>query len=134
MQSKRFVFLIGAVVLVASALVWQASRETSSMVFRVPQISQHQGDMLRVRVGGRVAPLPIEYNVEPQLRLAFTIEDMKSDAARIPVVYEGLKPDMFAPGRDVIIDGDFKGGVLYASKLLTQCPSKYEPPKVTEGK
>ena len=35
---------------------------------------------------------------------------------------------MFTAGRDVIIDGEYKDGVLQAQKLLTQCPSKYEPP------
>jgi len=34
---------------------------------------------------------------------------------------------MFAAGRDVIIQGDYIGGVLKANNLVTQCPSKYEP-------
>jgi hypothetical protein len=34
---------------------------------------------------------------------------------------------MFQAGRDVLIDGDFKGGKIIAAKLQTQCPSKYEP-------
>ena len=46
----------------------------------------------------------------------------------VPVVFNGVRPDMFAPGRDVIIDGNFANGTLEATKLLTQCPSKYEPP------
>jgi cytochrome c-type biogenesis protein CcmE len=87
----------------------------------------------RIRVGGRVADLPIDYATEPTLRLSFRIMDPgKSEPSTIEntiaVVYEGLRPDMFAAGRDVIIDGHFEGGILYAATLLTQCPSKYEPP------
>ena len=75
------------------------------------------------------------------LRLTFTIQDPPAQNERpatpeeeparvgtVPVVYFGVKPDMFAPGRDVIIDGNLEGGTLHATKLLTQCPSKYEPP------
>ena len=51
-----------------------------------------------------------------------------NSSAPIPVVYRGLRPDMFTSGRDVIIDGEFRDGVLTASSLLTQCPSKYEAP------
>lgn len=51
----------------------------------------------------------------------------------IHVIYNGLKPDMFEPSRDVLIDGVItlreKGGFfLEAHSILTQCPSKYEPP------
>ena len=46
----------------------------------------------------------------------------------VPVIYRGLRPDMFTAGRDVIIDGSFENGTVVASSLLTQCPSKYEAP------
>jgi cytochrome c-type biogenesis protein CcmE len=81
--------------------------------------------------------MPIDYKVEPAIELKFSIEDPgnKPDkrAGVVPVVYAGIKPDMFAPGRDVIIDGDFDGSVLTATKLLTQCPSKYEPPSADKA-
>jgi cytochrome c-type biogenesis protein CcmE len=54
-------------------------------------------------------------------------ENVNPDAAPVRVLYRNTKPDMFAPGRDVIIDGSFDGEKLVASRLLTQCPSKYEP-------
>jgi cytochrome c-type biogenesis protein CcmE len=55
------------------------------------------------------------------------VKDPKGTEQVVPVVYQGLKPDMFAAGRDVLIDGDYVGGVIKAAKLQTQCPSKYEP-------
>lgn len=53
--------------------------------------------------------------------------------APINVTYNGLKPDMFEPARDVLIDGVLKstangGFFIEAHSILTQCPSKYEPP------
>jgi cytochrome c-type biogenesis protein CcmE len=59
--------------------------------------------------------------------LSFSVKDPKGSEIPVPVVYRGLKPDMFAAGRDVLIDGDYEGSVIKAAKLQTQCPSKYEP-------
>jgi cytochrome c-type biogenesis protein CcmE len=46
----------------------------------------------------------------------------------IGVQYDGLKPDAFADGRDVVVEGTFRHSdrTLIASKLVTKCPSKYE--------
>jgi cytochrome c-type biogenesis protein CcmE len=60
--------------------------------------------------------------------LRFGVEDAGEEKGVVAsVVFENLKPDMFAAGRDVLIDGDYVGGVIRAAKLQTQCPSKYEP-------
>jgi hypothetical protein len=45
----------------------------------------------------------------------------------LPVAYTGIVPDMFAEGRDVIIEGRYVDGVLQAHAVMTSCPSKYEP-------
>jgi cytochrome c-type biogenesis protein CcmE len=38
------------------------------------------------------------------------------------------KPDMFAPGRDVIVEGKLgPGGAIAATQVMTSCPSKYRP-------
>jgi cytochrome c-type biogenesis protein CcmE len=45
----------------------------------------------------------------------------------LPVEYTGILPDMFAEGRDVIVEGTYVNGVLRAQSVMTSCPSKYEP-------
>jgi cytochrome c-type biogenesis protein CcmE len=77
-------------------------------------------------VGGKVVD-PIEYQTEPGFLLRFGVSDPAGGSSVVPVEYRNLKPDMFQAGRDVLIDGDFKGGKIVAAKLQTQCPSKYEP-------
>ena len=38
------------------------------------------------------------------------------------------KPDMFAPGRDVIVEGKLgHDGAIAATQVMTSCPSKYKP-------
>jgi cytochrome c-type biogenesis protein CcmE len=129
-MNKRFIGLFLIITAVAGALIFQATRSSSSLVLLPSDLIKHgsASNLERIRVGGRVAANEIRYQLQPEIVLNFEIEDPKSPAGTVPVIYRGLKPDMFAAGRDVIIDGDFEQGILRAATLLTQCPSKYEPP------
>ena len=84
------------------------------------------GNIKRIRVGGRVVD-PVSYQTDPKMVLSFSVKNPGGGDVIVPVVYHGLKPDMFQAGRDVLIDGDYVGGTIQAAKLQTQCPSKYEP-------
>lgn len=128
------IFIIVAVVASLRATTSQASQILSpSQILNILGKSQNveaEANLQRIRIAGKVAEAEISYSVEPSIQLKFSVAD-RDDATKIlPVVYNGLKPDMFAAGRDVMIDGDVKNGQVIASSLLTQCPSKYEP-KVT---
>jgi cytochrome c-type biogenesis protein CcmE len=127
--SVIFVFLV-----LGSLAVLQATRQTTAAVLMPSELSSQQAERLkRIRVGGRVVE-PIDYQLQPSFDLKFNITDPpnKDGGASwngiVPVRYKGLKPDMFAAGRDVIVEGEFKDGAIEAKTLLTQCPSKYEPP------
>ena len=52
-----------------------------------------------------------------------------SVAAALAVLYRGTVPDMFAPGRAVVVSGRLRNGMFVAvpGSLLTKCPSKYTP-------
>lgn len=128
--------VIGALVL-AGLMVFQATQADSTAVV-LPSVLVEPGapaERNRIRVAGRVSKAEILYSVTPKFELRFSIDNpgsVASDHGLLNVVYQGIKPDMFASGRDVIIDGNFKNGSLEATKLLTQCPSKYEAPKPTD--
>lgn len=129
-MNKVFVSLFVLITAAASIMVYQATHSTKSLVLIPSEVmaKTSDGKLERIRVGGKVTTDPIQYDLEPEIALSFRIEDPTNPHGSIPVVYKGLKPDMFAPGRSVMIDGDVTGGTLVATKLLTQCPSKYEPP------
>ena len=46
----------------------------------------------------------------------------------VPVHFVGVTPDMFKSegGSDVIVEGKYRDGKIYAQSVLTSCPSKYE--------
>lgn len=127
-MGRVFISLVVFFIVVGAVLVFQATRGTSSLVLMPSELiaRAHASDLPRIRVGGRVVD-PIQYQTEPVFLLSFSVRDPKGGDAVVPVEYRGLRPDMFQAGRDVLIDGDFVGGVIKAAKLQTQCPSKYEP-------
>jgi cytochrome c-type biogenesis protein CcmE len=127
-MGRIFLSLVFFFIVAGGVLVYQATQGTSSLVLNPSDLvaSAHAKDLPRIRVGGRVVD-PVEYQTEPVFLLRFSVQDPGGRPGVVPVEYRGLKPDMFQAGRDVLIDGDFKGGKIVAAKLQTQCPSKYEP-------
>ena len=62
--------------------------------------------------------------------LRFRLRDVRGNAT-VPVVYRGSVPDLFRPGRDIVVEGRYANGVFVAvpGTLVTKCPSKYTPKK-----
>jgi cytochrome c-type biogenesis protein CcmE len=60
--------------------------------------------------------------------IRFRLRDVKGTAS-VPVVYTGSVPDLFAPGRDIGIEGELRRGTFVgrSGTLVTKCPSKYAP-------
>ena len=76
------------------------------------------------RLDGKVAVGSVVYDQRAP-RLQFQMTDGKENIA---VIYDGLMPDAFAAGREVVVEGNYRHAdrSLHASKLVTKCPSKYE--------
>ena len=79
----------------------------------------------RVRLHGKVSPDDFSASAG-KLTASFHI---LGHTQSVPVVYNGSIPDMFQPGRDVVVEGrrDASTGVFQADVLMTKCASKYEP-------
>ena len=65
-------------------------------------------------------------------RLRFAIRD-RDGSASVPVIYEGVVPDPFREGREVIVSGELRNGTFVAERdsLVTKCPSKFTEDKKT---
>ncbi len=75
-----------------------------------------------VKVSGRIAKGSVRGEpASPSFR--FDLED--DDGNKVAVGYTRLLPDPFEEGRDAIVQGEFKDGVLYATNLTVKCPSRY---------
>lgn len=128
-QNLRFV--VGGLVIVSAVgwLMYTGIRETSSYYLTIGEFLPQKETLADagVRVAGRVQPGSIQYDPRT-LRLGFQLGEFEEGkaAGAVPVAFTGIKPDMFAEGRDVIVEGRYSGGILRADKVLTSCPSKYE--------
>ena len=99
---------------------------------RTPQLkpSQLAGHNGRVSLVGRVVG-QVHGTGYSQRGLRFKVADIGGSSAAVPVVYHGSVPDLFKVGRDVVVDGRYRGSVFVAKRnsLVTKCPSKYAPKK-----
>ena len=77
----------------------------------------------RVRLGGTVAAGSVRW--DPGHRhLRFVITDGTRD---LPVSYNGVVPDIFRDGRQVVVEGTLdRGGTFAATTLLAKCPTRYD--------
>lgn len=55
--------------------------------------------------------------------LAFLVTD---GTRKLPVRYQGVVPDAFKDGAQVVVEGRFDGQTFVAARLFAKCPSKFE--------
>lgn len=122
-------FIIGAAIIVAAVayLVYTGVRETSVYYLTIDEFLTRREAVAGegLRVAGRVASNSMDWN-PATLDLKFRLANFEENDG-VDVAYNGVLPDMFAEGRDVIVEGTYVGGEsFHARTLLTACPSKYE--------
>ena len=76
-----------------------------------------------VRVAGVVQAGTIVHN-DQQQQIRFVISD---GSRSLPVLYNGIVPDIFGAGITVVVEGHYTGkGPFQAQTLLAKCPSKFQ--------
>ena len=129
LNQRRFV--VGAVLIAAavSYLVWAGIRSTSMYYFEMDEFLQsrdaHAHEDMRVK--GWVRAGSVKWDATTN-QLAFELA-RKDGTSPVPVAYKGILPDMFAEGREVVVEGRYDVPGLHAKQIMTSCPSKYEPAK-----
>ncbi len=96
--------------------------------------SQLAGQTGTVSLVGRVVGKPTGDAHGSGLR--FRLRDVKDpQGMKVAVVYKGSVPDLFASGRDIVVDGALVNGVFVAKpdSMVTKCPSKYSAVKPASG-
>lgn len=81
---------------------------------------------INVKVHGNVVPGTVEQGPLGKT-LEFEIEDIEG-GARLPVFYQGVVPDTFKTGIEIVVEGQLDAsGVFQGHTLMPKCPSKYTP-------
>lgn len=122
---RKFVIGISIIVLGIGYFMVSGVSKGSSYYVTVQELSESGDKMIgdRLRMGGVVLEGSITTDVK-KLDVNFKIHQ---DEHVIDVFYNGITPDMFRDGSDVILEGSFtEDGVFVADLLMAKCPSKYE--------
>jgi cytochrome c-type biogenesis protein CcmE len=134
---RKSQFFLGVLLVVGAVgyLIYTGIRETSSYYLTIEEFLPKREALANegVRVAGRVQAGSVRWDPK-DLRLSFVLGPFKDGTGNptvgVPVHYQGILPDMFAEGRDVIVEGRYDtGNALMAKTIMTSCPSKYEPEK-----
>jgi cytochrome c-type biogenesis protein CcmE len=134
-MNRSVKFGIGACLLVSAIgyLMYAGVQQSSMYYFTINEFLPKKEELVGqgVRVAGRVASGSLwKQTTAKGTEMKFAIGDFSDEAAEVPetvtVAYSGVVPDMFAEGRDVIIEGKYVDGTLQAQTIMTSCPSKYE--------
>lgn len=130
-KKGQFFFGIACVVGAVGYLMYTGIRETSLYYLTIEEFLPKRAAFADegVRVAGRVQTGTMNWNPK-DLRLSFSLGSFKDgelSSSGVLVRYQGILPDMFAEGRDVIVEGRYSpADVLEAKTIMTSCPSKYE--------
>lgn len=136
----RFAIGAGLIVMAIGYLIITAVYNTSEYYMTVNEVSKRRTQLIgqMLRVAGRVQAGTISWQ-PATLTLVFKIVSLPeldgsqtklvrdAESAKFRVIATGEpKPDMFAAGRDVIVEGRLESdSTIEASQVLTSCPSKY---------
>ncbi|MDH4121177.1 MAG: cytochrome c maturation protein CcmE [Deltaproteobacteria bacterium] len=134
-MSRQIQYLIAALAVVAilGGVVYMGTRTT--VYFRTPSEILAEPEAFRhkpIRVGALVEKGSAHWDAQ-KVRLTFRVtEDMEHF---IPVVFDGVKPDMFKDGQGVVVEGRLgDDGVLVASQVLVKHSEEYRAEKSSKSK
>ncbi|MDP7629371.1 MAG: cytochrome c maturation protein CcmE [SAR324 cluster bacterium] len=125
-MKTRTKFVIGGLVIFSTlaAISIQGLQEATVFFYTPQEVLAAPADFENktIRIGALVQPGSVEWNAQ-QIQLAFKVtEDSKHF---IPVVYQGVKPDMFREGQGVVVEGKMQGEVFRAQQLLVKHSEDY---------
>jgi cytochrome c-type biogenesis protein CcmE len=131
--NKKIKFIVGGVIIALAVvyLIYTGIQSTSAYFLTVDELYA-KGEAMEnrtLRVSGKVDEDTIDFN-NRDLVLAFEVTSETGE--RLPVVFNGPKPDQMRHGADAILEGKYDGQTFAAQSLLLKCPSRYEEGTIEE--
>jgi cytochrome c-type biogenesis protein CcmE len=124
-----FIFVGLAALGLAAYLVASAFRNNLVFFFSPTQVAAKEAPVGRTfRIGGLVQEGTLKRD---GLNVQFVVTDT---AANIPVVYNGILPDLFKEGRGCVAQGKIGAdGVFHAEQVLAKHDENYMPPEAGQA-
>ncbi len=120
------IIVVSSIVLsIIGYLTYTGIRDTMTYYLTVSELLAKgpSGENVGLRVAGEVIPDSVQWNSK-DLKLSFRIREGESS---LHVDYQGVVPDSFKPGKEVIVEGKYTAeGLFRAATIMPTCPSKYD--------
>jgi cytochrome c-type biogenesis protein CcmE len=135
MKSRHKKLLVIALALagigIAAALILNAFQSNLVFFFSPSEVNAGKAPTDRAfRVGGLVEDGSVRRDPDG-LTVRFVVTDT---AHSIPVVYQGILPDLFKEGKGVVAEGRLgDGGMFTASQVLAKHDENYMPPEAAHA-
>ncbi len=131
---KQRLFLVLAIVLVsglAIGLLTYALRDNMNLFYPPSQILAGEAPLDKtIRAGGCVVPGSIN-KASDSLKVNFDVTD---GMAVLPIIYEGILPDLFGEGEAAVLTGKMRqDGTFVATTVLAKHDETYMPPEVADS-
>jgi cytochrome c-type biogenesis protein CcmE len=125
-RKARAVILLTVALLLAGALIYTSFSAATEAATPSQLVASADPDR-SYELTGKVVDGSVARDGD---RLRFGVRD-RAGRTSIPVVYEGVVPDPFREGREVIVEGRVVDRTLVAERdsLVTKCPSKFTEKK-----
>lgn len=116
--------IVGAV----SYLMFSGINDTMVYYYTLSELTEKKSDLtdVGVRIHGHVSSGTIRIDRE-RSQVDFLVMEKKTTHT-LPVTYQGIIPDTFKDGAEVVVEGTYHAGRHHfqATVLMAKCPSKYE--------
>lgn len=129
-RHKRLAIAAGALAVLGTAIALVLNAFNSNLVFfySPTQIATQEAPTGRTfRLGGLVESGSVKRD---GVKVSFVVTDTVKS---VPVVYQGILPDLFKEGKGVVAQGQLKGGVFEAREVLAKHDENYMPPEAAEA-
>jgi cytochrome c-type biogenesis protein CcmE len=111
-----------------ATLVLDAFRSNLVFFYSPTQVGTHEAPLARTfRLGGLVQAGSLRRD---GLVVHFVVTDT---AQSVPVLYEGILPDLFKEGKGVVAQGELRDGVFHAREVLAKHDENYMPPEAAQA-
>ncbi len=112
------------------SLVFFALKENLNLFYPPSKVLMGEAPEGRtIRAGGCVVPGSIKRD-DTSLRVHFDVTDGE---ATLPVIHEGILPDLFAEGEATVMTGKYIGGIFEADEVMAKHDETYMPREVADS-
>ena len=131
-KNKRLSLIIATLTALAgSVALILVAFEDNVVFFYSPSdlVKKRPGPTQKLRIGGLVKKDSIKRK-PGMTEVSFEVTDLNNS---VPVVFQGILPDLFREEQGVVAEGTYREKLFYATQILAKHDEQYMPPEVAES-